>query len=104
MEFTKPAPYEYKPFTHRIYKSLDRVVHGYTVTMYYLFDGKNTYSFRTQSDMLENALLLKEMDVQTSSFMQQFVVTSSLFPEIWKEIQDYEDVLKSNTNKEHQLW
>lgn len=101
MEFTKPAPYEYKPFTHKIYRSLDREVQGYTVTMYYLFDGKNTYSFRTQKDMLDNVCLLKELDVYTSSFFQQFVVSPTIFPEIWKEIQDYEDVFKSNSNKEY---
>lgn len=101
MEFTKPAPYEYKPFTHKVYHSINRDVYGYTITMYYLFDGKNTYSFRSQKDALDNALLLHELGVKTNTFFQQFVVTSDNFPEIWKEIQDYEDVLKSNTNKEY---
>lgn len=101
MEFTKPAPYEYKPFTHKVYRSVNSEVYGYIITMHYLFDGKNTYSFRTQKDALENYHLLRELGATPNAFFQQFVVTPDHFPEIWKEIQDYEDVLKSNTNKEY---
>lgn len=87
----KKVPYDYKPFTFKIYKSLDREVKGYNVRLYFVFDGKHTHQFLSESDMLDNALLCKECGVHCTMFYQQITVTPSDFPDIYNEIQDYED-------------
>lgn len=65
---------------------------GYRVTLYFLFDGKTTYTFLHQSDWLDNGSLANEIDSKhIFAFHQEILVTKDKFPEIYQEIKDFEN-------------
>lgn len=85
-------PYDYRParFQHPQMK-------GYWVRLYFLFDGKTTYTFKKNVDAIENGSLLLEIDnTLCSLFHREILVTADKHPEIFHEIEDFENVLKSN--------
>lgn len=73
---------------------VDSDLKSYLVTLYFMFDGKQTYTFAHQHDLLDNYGLALDFGVYCTVFTKRIIVNRLQHSRIFYEIQDY--VSKSN--------
>lgn len=61
----------------------------YQVTLYLLFDGTTTFTFKHQFDLLENTAIVDELGIDYQIFHKNILVHKDRFSDIYKEIFDY---------------
>lgn len=100
MEALRIVPYEFRSFDEKFIKHLEEKglsSVGYLVMVYFVFDGKNTYSFFRRSDAHDNYMLAREVGQHVLFFWKEIVVTPLDFPDIYNSIEQY--VSETNFNK-----
>lgn len=90
-----------KPCDYYEVKSLDGVHRYFWVTLYLLIDSDlNTHTFLHSSDQFENMLLASEIGHRHYNTSIHVLVSFDFMPNLYHQILDYENVLKSSNNKE----
>lgn len=90
-----------KPCDYYEVKSLDGVHRYFWVTLYLLIDADlTTHTFLHSSDQFENMLLASEIGKRHYNTSIHVLVSHDFMPELYLQILDYENVLKSSNNQE----
>lgn len=66
-------------FQHAMYE-------GFWVTLYFIFDGKHTFTCFDEAEWLENGALMAESGVNFHSFAKDILCTPTHLPELYQEV------------------
>lgn len=92
-----------KPCDYYEVKSLDGVHRYFWVTLYLLVDDDlSTHAFIHSNEQFENMMLAREAGVNTWNTSFHVLVSHDYMPGLYRQILDYENVLKSDSGKKQQ--
>ena len=74
--------YRQARFQHDLYD-------GYWVTLYFIFDGERTYTFFSESDMVDNYMMMLESGIIAHNFAKDVLCTSTHLPELYRKIKEH---------------
>lgn len=69
-------------FQHDLYE-------GFWVTIYLIFDGERTYTFFSESDMVDNYMMMLESGIVAHNFYKDVLCTPTHCPELYKKVKEY---------------